>query len=59
LYSECSHAKNPLGDDLWIAATFLGLCGSPGGASLADVTSILASTGYELLDSLKSRRILF
>jgi len=58
LYGECSHAKHALCDDSWIAATFLGLCGTPGGTSLADIMSILASRRDEIAASLKSQRII-
>ena len=58
LYSECSRAKHLLRDDHWIAATFLGLCGTPGGTSLADIVSILASRRDEIATSLKSHRII-
>ena len=57
LYSECSHVRHPLGEGLWIAATFIGLCGTPDGAPLGEITSRFTSSRDELARQLKSERI--
>jgi hypothetical protein len=57
VYSECAHDKHPLGDDFWIGAHFLGLCGSPGGASLADISSFLAARREEVTSMLQAQKI--